>query len=178
MLWKCEREENKPVISLVVLNHLYYAPKSLYFTHGWLWLHLCAPYQLLVPSHAALQSSKPFYLVEKAFLPIAKRQILPCPPPPSSCAHMCPWGWLHLHPKSCYGKAWVPCCHSVLWQTPAELAEALLQTSQSPEFSPLFVMGWVAYTVVGLYVGTCSRSWWWGCSLKAHAELFIHAVNP
>lgn len=31
---KCGREENKPAIGLLELNHLYYGPKSTYLIHG------------------------------------------------------------------------------------------------------------------------------------------------
>lgn len=99
--------------------------------------------------------------LQKDKLPIA------CLPP--AVAHACAHGadpistWRTAPAKG--GCLAVTVCFG---QTPAELMEAVLQTSWSPEFSPLFVMGWTAYTV-DLYVGTCSRSWWWDALWK-HAQ--------
>lgn len=71
ILWKCDREENKPVLWLAVLNPIHCGPKSLYFTHGW--LHLHAPCQLSAPvSSKAVNLSKakaPLLIAEvKSFL--------------------------------------------------------------------------------------------------------------
>lgn len=73
---RVKKTNKKPAIWLVALNQLYYAPKRLWLTHGWLQLHLCTPSWFSGPLYSALQKSKPFYLVAKRNIPASR---LPSP---------------------------------------------------------------------------------------------------